>query len=1226
MRYRGAVNYYVNLPANPTPGDVWVVRYQGSSGTIPNGHAYCWQEAAISSEKTYIGDIPAYRGLVNAQPDLVTWLTEIERKGLAWGAVTVHDGQIFFTPSSTDRPNLPNNYGQFLYPIGYTGDNRYLCLRKSDNCSGTASEQNIETYGFNYRHYYVSGSNFVLIEIPNPSHHSRITRRSISEDKYVNGQQYKAFNFERTNNSTGLSLPVQRSGSAYIYTPSYGGTYCDFASQYQNMQVANLVSNKLLFDSDGNIVQPGDGTYQYAYACAETELQWVDLGNLAETLPTDKGCIYYNGICYSAGGYNMDKYMLRKEPTGEGNFYMNLLPNEVGHGTITESKYLNNIIGKYVDPNVSSASVTITVGETGSAQPQFAGNIIWLSSVLRPSAFVNTGGAWANLIVGEGLIITGHNGGCNYNAIFGTNHTLTGGNVFDYNTIGGYNNYITISGTNCVEYNTIFGESNGIDGSAAYANVLMGYGNHAYTSSSDAEAILLGKANIAYTRGGVTNVLIGDGNVLVDGSYNYNNLLGHQNTAKGSELFLFGESNTATGSDSNSNCYRSYAIGIQNHLTDASYTGALGEGNSFSSCYENYALGYYCVQQNIKQSVTIGLWNYITAASNSDSYYHYSFGNGNEIRLNESGYAGEDSSYQYCNILLGQYNKVINSDQSTVLGYSNYVYPSDYNNVLQYEEPVVSRCVAEVGRYNYIYGGYYNYLFGEGNYSYGGENNILVGKYNYLYATTDYRDSHHNVIVGHDNTVTDSIYSAFLGGNNTSSDNQNVLILGYSNIISTVTNGIILAKGAEVSNTNNVIRLGFFPLSNTDFFAIGNGTDSSNKSSIVRIDSSNNIYLNSTVPTPPIPTSNGTYSLSVSNGASSWVSGGGGSSTLAGLTDVSLTTPSNGQILVYDSANSVWINANNSGGSNVPDKPISDGNYKLTIESGTAAWTVISGSGSINLPDAPLVDGIYQLDVTSGSPSWTAYTAPDAVIANPTGTATDTLNTLQIGSTIYEILGGSDLPSAPQVDGTYSLDVDNGTLSWVLAQSSEVPELPTTGGRYVLTATNNLFGRTTESGDSRVTEDGDARIGETGGSDITYSWEEAEESTEVIANPAGQATDTLNKLQVGSTIYDVPSGGSGSHTYSTTEQAVGTWIDNNTIYECVHTGLTIAVPAHNSAWINTNISAANVGVIVSAFCIDASGQYYPTQVVIFGATQTFGISFQCHTNRDITTIVLQYVK
>ena len=54
--------------------------------------------------------------------------------------------------------------------------------------------------------------------------------------------------------------------------------------------------------------------------------------------------------------------------------------------------------------------------------------------------------------------------------------------------------------------------------------------------------------------------------------------------------------------------------------------------------------------------------------------------------------------------------------------------------------------------------------------------------------------------------------------------------------------------------------------------------------------------------------------------------------------------------------------------------------------------------------------------------------------------------------------------------------------------------------------------------------------------------------TTVIANPAGVATDTLNKLQVASTIYSVSSGGSGN-TYSTTEHAVGTWVDGATIYE-----------------------------------------------------------------------------
>lgn len=41
----------------------------------------------------------------------------------------------------------------------------------------------------------------------------------------------------------------------------------------------------------------------------------------------------------------------------------------------------------------------------------------------------------------------------------------------------------------------------------------------------------------------------------------------------------------------------------------------------------------------------------------------------------------------------------------------------------------------------------------------------------------------------------------------------------------------------------------------------------------------------------------------------------GGSSTLAGLTDVDLTNPTDGQILVYDAETQKWVNGNGSGGS-----------------------------------------------------------------------------------------------------------------------------------------------------------------------------------------------------------------------------------------------------------------------------------------------------------------------
>lgn len=44
MSYRGAVNYLSSLPASPTVGDCYTVKYTGSSGTEPNGAEYVWGE------------------------------------------------------------------------------------------------------------------------------------------------------------------------------------------------------------------------------------------------------------------------------------------------------------------------------------------------------------------------------------------------------------------------------------------------------------------------------------------------------------------------------------------------------------------------------------------------------------------------------------------------------------------------------------------------------------------------------------------------------------------------------------------------------------------------------------------------------------------------------------------------------------------------------------------------------------------------------------------------------------------------------------------------------------------------------------------------------------------------------------------------------------------------------------------------------------------------------
>lgn len=62
--------------------------------------------------------------------------------------------------------------------------------------------------------------------------------------------------------------------------------------------------------------------------------------------------------------------------------------------------------------------------------------------------------------------------------------------------------------------------------------------------------------------------------------------------------------------------------------------------------------------------------------------------------------------------------------------------------------------------------------------------------------------------------------------------------------------------------------------------------------------------------------------------------GGGGSSTLAGLTDVNLTSPTNNQVLKYDSATEKWVNGAG-GGSSGDHITLTQAEYDALIEAGT---------------------------------------------------------------------------------------------------------------------------------------------------------------------------------------------------------------------------------------------------------------------------------------------------
>lgn len=101
------------------------------------------------------------------------------------------------------------------------------------------------------------------------------------------------------------------------------------------------------------------------------------------------------------------------------------------------------------------------------------------------------------------------------------------------------------------------------------------------------------------------------------------------------------------------------------------------------------------------------------------------------------------------------------------------------------------------------------------------------------------------------------------------------------------------------------------------------------------------------------------------------------------------------------------------------------------------------------------------------------------VVANPSGTATATLQKLTVGTSIYDIPSGgaSDLDDLSDVNIT----------------------TPSSGQVIKYNSTSQKWENSAESG-----------------------------GTTVVPNPSGTATETLNTVQIGTSIYDIPSGGGGA--------------------------------------------------------------------------------------------------
>ena len=157
------------------------------------------------------------------------------------------------------------------------------------------------------------------------------------------------------------------------------------------------------------------------------------------------------------------------------------------------------------------------------------------------------------------------------------------------------------------------------------------------------------------------------------------------------------------------------------------------------------------------------------------------------------------------------------------------------------------------------------------------------------------------------------------------------------------------------------------------------------------------------------------------------LAGGATSITLEGLSDVTITSATSGQVLQYNG--SEWVNANGGGGGASALTDLSD----ISISSASNGQVLTYNNGdwvNSNIPTPTISMGSLS-DVEILSPSngqilkysngdWinAAESVGTTVIANPSGSSTTDLTKLQVDNTIYAIPSGGSTVSVTQIQTT----------------------------------------------------------------------------------------------------------------------------------------------------------------------------------------------------------------
>lgn len=185
---------------------------------------------------------------------------------------------------------------------------------------------------------------------------------------------------------------------------------------------------------------------------------------------------------------------------------------------------------------------------------------------------------------------------------------------------------------------------------------------------------------------------------------------------------------------------------------------------------------------------------------------------------------------------------------------------------------------------------------------------------------------------------------------------------------------VTLHKIAKTGTYNDLIGKPTIPVITGKADKVSGATNGN----LAGLDSSGNI-TDSGVPKgilDKIPTSIGTTGQAiVVNSAGTGLEFGSVSSTLEGLTDTNITSPTDGQALIYDSNSSKWINGAGGGGDTVTGKTV-------TLGATGVAVMQVNGvdAGSVSLPSGSTSGaGIVQLTDSTSSISTTTAATPNSV-------------------------------------------------------------------------------------------------------------------------------------------------------------------------------------------------------------------------------------------------------